>query len=202
MAQVVLWTLVGFFLGSLPFSVWLGRLFARKDIRQYGDGNPGSANAWKAGGWQVGLLAALLDVGKGLAPVLLAQANGVDGWGMLPVALAPVLGHMASPFLRFRGGKALAVTGGVWLALIGLVAFLAYAPFALVALALQTENAWPGVMGVAGLFVYTLVSRGPLWLVVVGALNLALIVWRHRVELRHPTHLRPWAANLVSRRQS
>jgi acyl phosphate:glycerol-3-phosphate acyltransferase len=202
MAQVILWTLVGFTLGSLPFSVWLGRLFAKQDIRQVGDGNPGSANAWKAGGWAIGLLAVLLDIGKGLAPVLLAQANGVDGWGMLPVALAPIVGHMASPFLGFRGGKALAVTGGVWLALIGPAAFLAYAPFALVALALQTENAWPGVMGVAGFFVYTLVSRSPLWLVAIGALSLALIVWKHRLELRRPIHLRPWAANRMGRRQA
>jgi acyl phosphate:glycerol-3-phosphate acyltransferase len=109
---------------------------------------------------------------------------------------------MASPFLRFRGGKALAVTGGVWLALIGLVAFLAYAPFALLALALQTENAWPGVMGVVGLFVYTLITRSSPPLVVIGALNVALVVWRHRAELRRPTHLRPWALNLVGRRSS
>jgi acyl phosphate:glycerol-3-phosphate acyltransferase len=202
MGQVILWTLFGFVLGSLPFSVWLGRLFAKQDIRRVGDGNPGSANAWKAGGWAVGLLAVLLDIGKGLAPVLLARANGVDGLGMVPVALAPVVGHAASPFLRFHGGKALAVTGGVWLALIGAVAFLAYAPFALVALALQTENAWPGVMGVVGFFVYTLISRSPLWLVVLAALNLALVIWKHRAELRRPAHLRPWAANLVGGRQT
>jgi acyl phosphate:glycerol-3-phosphate acyltransferase len=202
MAQVVVWTLIGFLLGSLPFSVWLGRLFARKDIRQYGDGNPGGVNAWKAGGWPVGLLAMLLDVGKGLVPVLLARANGVDGWGLVPVALAPVLGHAASPFLKFRGGKALATTGGVWLALIGGWAFVAYAVFALSVLALQTENAWTGVSGVVGFLCYSLVSQSPPYLFVIAVLNLALLIWKHRAELRRPVHLRPWAANLAGRRRA
>jgi acyl phosphate:glycerol-3-phosphate acyltransferase len=201
MVQVILWTLVGFFLGSLPFSVWLGRLFLRKDIRQYGDGNPGGANAWRAGGWPIGFLAVLLDIGKGLAPVLLARTNGVESWGLVPVALAPIVGHAASPFLRFRGGKALATTGGVWLALIGGWAFVAFAPFALSALALQTENAWTGVSGVVGFLLYSLASQGPPYLVVIALLNLLLLIWKHRAELRRPPQLRPWVANLVGRRQ-
>jgi glycerol-3-phosphate acyltransferase PlsY len=202
MAQVVLWTLVGFFLGSLPFSVWLGRLFARQDIRRYGDGNPGGANAWKAGGWQVGLPSILLDIGKGLVPVLLAQANGIEGWGLVPVALAPIIGHAASPFLKFHGGKALAVSGGVWIGLIGLVAFLVYTPFALIALALQTENAWSGVAGTAGFLLYSLASHSPPYLAVISGLNLLLMIWKHRAELRRPIQLRPWAANLLGRRHA
>ncbi len=202
MAQVLLWTLLGFVLGSLPFSVWLGRLFARQDIRRFGDGNPGGVNAWKAGGWQVGLSSILLDIAKGLIPVLLAKAYGVEGWGLVPVALAPIVGHAASPFLGFRGGKALATTGGVWIALIGGWAFVAFAVFALPVLALQREHAWTGVSGVAGLFCYSLVIPSPPYLAAIGALNLLLVVWKHWAELRQPIHLRPWAANLLGRRHS
>jgi glycerol-3-phosphate acyltransferase PlsY len=202
MAGVVLWTLIGFALGSLPFSVWVGRVFLRRDIRRYGDGNPGGANAWKAGGWQVGLPSILLDVGKGLVPVLLARASGIDGWGLVPVAVAPVLGHAFSPFLGFRGGKALAVTGGVWIALIGGWAFVAFAVFALGMLAIQTENAWTGVSGVVGFLCYSLVTHGSPYLTVIAALDLMLIAWKHRVELRQPIHLRPWAASLLGRGQT
>ncbi|MBM4467527.1 MAG: hypothetical protein FJ014_18565, partial [Chloroflexi bacterium] len=59
--KVVFWAVLGFVLGSMPFSFWLGRLFAQADIRHYGDGNPGAANAWRAGGWRLGLPASLLD---------------------------------------------------------------------------------------------------------------------------------------------
>lgn len=201
MAGIILWTLIGFLSGSLPFSYWVGRLLARRDIRQVGDGNPGAANAWKAGGWHVGLLAAILDVAKGYVPVALAQAGGLADFALVPVALAPVIGHAASPFLGFRGGKALAVTGGVWLALIGGAAAYAFAPFALIALALQVENAWAGVSGVAGLLLYSVIApQGPyLFLIALG--NLAVVLLKHRRELRQPLHLRGWAAGLLGRRQ-
>jgi glycerol-3-phosphate acyltransferase PlsY len=202
MVQVILWTLIGFVLGSLPFSVWLGRLFLKQDVRRYGDGNPGGANAWRAGGWALGLLVVLLDIAKGLVPVLLARANGVDGWGLVPVALAPIVGHAASPFLGFRGGKALATTGGVWIALIGGWAFVAYAVFALCVLALQTENAWTGVSGTFGFLIYSLATQSPPYLAAIAVLNVLLLIWKHLAELRRPLRLRPWAANLLGRRQA
>ncbi|NIN63619.1 MAG: hypothetical protein GTO63_02660, partial [Anaerolineae bacterium] len=100
-----LWSLVGFLIGSLPFSVWIGRLFLRTDIRRFGNGNPGAANAWRAGRWQTGIPALLLDYSKGALPVGLAHFKvGLGGWELVPVALAPVLGHAFSPLLHFRGG--------------------------------------------------------------------------------------------------
>ena len=53
---------ISFLCGSLPFSVWLGKLFVGVDVRQYGDGNPGAANVFRAGNKVVGLVALLLDV--------------------------------------------------------------------------------------------------------------------------------------------
>lgn len=48
--RTLLWTGLGLLVGAMPFSVWLGKLFLRSDIRRYGDGNPGAVNAWRAGG--------------------------------------------------------------------------------------------------------------------------------------------------------
>lgn len=113
-----IWTLTGFVLGSLPISVWLGRLVLRTDIRGYGDGNPGGTNVIRAGNRGLGMLAIFLDMLKGAVPVALAHyLFGVDGWPLAPVMLAPILGHAFSPFLRFRGGKAVASTFGVWSAM-------------------------------------------------------------------------------------
>jgi len=104
---------LGFLLGMLPFSVWVGRL-AGKEVRAVGDGNPGAMNAWRAGGAKLGLPALLLDFLKGVVPVGLAVYAGVEGWPLVPVLVAPPLGHAFSPILKFRGGKALAATFGVW----------------------------------------------------------------------------------------
>ncbi|GAB4491950.1 MAG: hypothetical protein OHK0031_15000 [Anaerolineales bacterium] len=109
--------LLAFFSGAIPFSVWLPRL-AGRDPRLVGDKNPGATNAFKAGGKFIGLAALLLDISKAAAPVGLAyQIFGWRGAPMLWIALAPSLGHAWSPFLRFRGGKALATVLGAWIGL-------------------------------------------------------------------------------------
>ena len=110
-----IWTLIGYLLGALPLSVWLGKLVLRTDIRRYGDGNPGGTNVIRAGSRTLGVLAIVLDMLKAAVPVTLAHyAYGVSGWPLVPVILAPILGHAFSPFLGFRGGKALACTFGAW----------------------------------------------------------------------------------------
>ena len=106
--MTLFWILTGFLSGSIPFSLILGNFLAKTDIRSMGDGNPGGTNALKAGGVKTGVPAILLDIVKGFVPVYLAQKNGVAGWNLVPVCLAPILGHAFSPFLRFHGGKALA----------------------------------------------------------------------------------------------
>ncbi|MCX7682326.1 MAG: glycerol-3-phosphate acyltransferase [Anaerolineae bacterium] len=188
---VVLWTVLGFLSGSLPFSVWLGRLVARADIRRYGDGNPGATNAWRAGGWRAGVPALLMDYLKGAIPVALARFGaGVDGWGVVPVALAPVVGHAFSPFLRLRGGKAIAVTFGVWSGLTLWAGPTVMGLALTLALAVNRTDAWSAVSGVAALGAYLLLSNAPGPLLTVWVGNLALVLWKHRRDLRTPPRLR------------
>jgi acyl-phosphate glycerol 3-phosphate acyltransferase len=86
-------SLAGYLLGGVLFAVLLGRL-GRHDVRAVGDRNPGAVNAFKAAGPVAGAAALLLDFLKGAVPVGLARwVFGVEGWWLVPVALAPVLGH-------------------------------------------------------------------------------------------------------------
>ena len=111
----LLWLAFAFFCGSLPFSVWLGKIALGKDIRHFGDANPGAANVFRAGSQGWGWIAILLDILKGALPVGLANFGaGITGWPLAAIALAPVAGHAFSPFLRFKGGKAIAVSLGIW----------------------------------------------------------------------------------------
>lgn len=106
--------LISFGAGSLMFSLWLARLRGR-DLRSVGDGNPGAVNAIKVAGPVIGGLALLLDFLKGAVPVAIGYW-GLKLTGVLLglTIIAPVLGHAFSPWLRFKGGKAIAVTFGVW----------------------------------------------------------------------------------------
>ena len=118
MLELALWTLLGFFCGALPFSVWLGRAALKQDITRYGDANPGATNVLRAGGKGWGALALALDTLKAAVPIGLAYYwAGIQDWRIIPIALAPIAGHAFSPLLGWRGGKAVATTLGVWLAL-------------------------------------------------------------------------------------
>jgi len=198
--MALLWTGLGFLLGAMPFSYWLGLLVLQTDIRHYGDGNPGAANAWRAGGWRLGLPASLLDYLKGAVPVGLAHfACGSSGWELVPVALAPVLGHAFSPFLGLRGGKALAVTFGIWTGLtLGEGPIMLGVFFSLFFL-LQTVDAWAVVLGMLGLLAHFLMRQAAFPTLAIWGGNLIVLTWKHRHDLLQPSRLRPWISNLLRR---
>jgi len=101
------------------FSYWLG-LAVKKDLKTIGDGNPGAFNLWHAAGYKLGLLGVLLDFMKGYLPLVFFYESGlIRGNLLIPAALAPVVGHVFPVFHKFRGGKAIAVTFGVWSAITG-----------------------------------------------------------------------------------
>jgi glycerol-3-phosphate acyltransferase PlsY len=201
MFEIICWSLFGYFLGSIPFAIIFGQLIARKDIRRFGDGNPGGTNALKAGGLKAGVPAILLDISKGTLPIFLAQHYGISEWGLIPVALSPVLGHACSVFLRFQGGKALGTTGGIWLGLIGLWAFPAYCTFALPFSLIQNEDGWSACAGMVSLLGFVLFFGEP-WMVSLAALNTAVIFWLHRRDLRHKPQLRQWVTTMITRRDA
>jgi glycerol-3-phosphate acyltransferase PlsY len=115
---LIFYTILAFVLGSLPCSVWIGRVTTGEDIRKYGDHNPGATNVLRAGSRAGFLVAMALDISKGALVVGLAyQELGIQDWRIIPITLAPVAGHAFSPFLRGKGGKALATAFGVWIGL-------------------------------------------------------------------------------------
>jgi glycerol-3-phosphate acyltransferase PlsY len=196
--NALFWTGLGFLLGSIPFSVWLGRIFLQTDIRTYGDGNPGATNAWRAGGWRLGLPALLLDYFKGAIPVSLANFGaGVSGWGLVATALAPVAGHAFSPFLRFQGGKAVAVTFGIWTGLT-----LAEAPLVLgllmaVFLLVLDSNDWAVIFSMLAFLGYLLLRPVEFFSLAIWAGNMLIIWWRYRSDLQTRPRLRPWLLHLL-----
>ncbi|MBO9609782.1 MAG: glycerol-3-phosphate acyltransferase [Paenibacillaceae bacterium] len=190
-----IWTVVSFLSGACMFSYWLGRL-ARTNLRTVGDGNPGARNLWASRGYRFGLAGVALDFAKGYLPVWLYLAGGGETTSVwfVPVALAPIAGHAFSPFLGFRGGKAIAVTFGVWSAA-SLAASLVYAVVLAVLLiagrALNkgqpVSSAADGAQVVGGLLllIIFLAARGdPAPVLGLWFGNLALLAYTHRRELR------------------
>jgi acyl phosphate:glycerol-3-phosphate acyltransferase len=197
--NVILVSVFGYFFGAIPFSFLIGKLFAKKDIRQVGDGNPGGTNAWKAGGKFVGLLSIALDIFKGFLPVYIAQQIGIVEWGLIPVCIAPILGHATQPFLKFRGGKALGVTGGAWAGIIGLWVFWNYTVLSMGALLFVKDHAWAVMVGSTSLLFWAVFVDGSTWMIVLAILTIAIIAWTHHRELSNPPQFRPWVLKAIGR---
>ena len=201
--MIILAFLLSFLSGSLPFSVWIGRLALKTDIRRLGDGNPGATNVMRSGGWGWFAVAALLDYGKGVVPAgIFHIALGWTGWPLALIAVAPILGHAFSPFLSWRGGKAVAVTLGVWTGLtvwegptwVGIFLGIWYA--------LMHIDGWAVMLALSSLLTYLLLTP-PSWnilglrpdaadILLIWLGNLLILAWKHRADLQRRPGLRPW----------
>jgi glycerol-3-phosphate acyltransferase PlsY len=130
---LLLLVLGAFVAGSVPF----GWIFARLrgiDLTTVGSGNIGATNAARALGKRWGIVVLVLDAAKGFVPVWLARQHGVElpalglaGAAPAAIGFAAILGHVYSPWMSFRGGKGVATSLGVFLALAPLAAAAAVA---------------------------------------------------------------------------
>ena len=156
-----------------------------------GDCNPGATNVLRAGslGWFI--LALMLDISKGALPLgIAAQVIDISGWGLLPIALAPPLGHAFSPFLGFRGGKAIAVTFGVWIGLtlwkVPLVSMGLLVLFSL----LVTPSGWALLLALFGTFSVVFLWLDDLVLLTIFCLHSLLLIYTHREDLAQKPRLK------------
>lgn len=131
--QIAIWIVAAYLLGSIPTGLLLGKAYGI-DVRKEGSGNIGATNLYRTVGRKVGVITLIGDCLKGLIPVLVARACGLDAEQVAWVALAAFCGHVFSVFLRFKGGKGVATALGVFLALSPLAVAIAVGVFAVLVL--------------------------------------------------------------------
>ncbi|RJO63566.1 MAG: glycerol-3-phosphate 1-O-acyltransferase, partial [Myxococcales bacterium] len=119
------WTLaivalvLAYLIGAVPFALIVGKVYRGIDLREHGSGNLGATNVFRVLGWKAGIVAALLDVAKGAAAVGVAvwlhpasAGEPAFDWMLICSMIAAMAGHSYSPYIRFAGGKGVAVAGG------------------------------------------------------------------------------------------
>jgi glycerol-3-phosphate acyltransferase PlsY len=174
---LLLWAVIGYLLGSIPFGMVLARVMGLGNLREIGSGNIGATNVLRTGNKTAAALTLLLDGGKGAVAVLLARAMAGEDAAQL-AALAAFLGHCYPIWLGFRGGKGVATFLGIFLALAWPVGLACCATWLVTALVTRVSSK-AAIMAAA-------LSTG--WMVVLGygtgmilAFVLSLLVfWRHR----------------------
>jgi len=172
--------LVAILVGGIPFGLIIVKLKTGADVRESGSGNIGATNVLRTSGTAAGLITLLLDAAKGLFAVWLADTltHGDVRW-MSAAALAALLGHAFSPYLKFKGGKAVATFLGAFGYLTPIPVLIVTLIFILVVA--MTRYLSLGSITGAALFPFAcFLILHPDWPVLAAALGAAvLILWRH-----------------------
>lgn len=138
---IYLYLLLAYLIGAISTSIWIGKIFFKKDIRTIGSGNAGATNTFRAFGKIAGIFVLLIDIGKGtlavLLPVILSHLTSTDlipriafsDHYQLLLGLGAALGHIYPVYEKFKGGKGVATLFGVILAIDPLIAGICAATF-------------------------------------------------------------------------
>ncbi len=172
-----------YLIGSIPFGFLIAR--ARGiDIRQVGSGNIGSTNITRTMGFRWGLIVAILDACKAYLPALAARQLAPNEWQLLVISLMPVIGHIFSLWIGFKGGKGVAATFGLLAFYFGLL------PFAIFMVIWYLAVKFVKLMSLVNLVVGLLLPL-VFWLkykttpyVVFGFVLCAIIWWSHRANIQ------------------
>ncbi len=188
---------IAYLVGGIPFGLLVGKWAKGVDVREHGSRNIGATNVGRVCGWGWGVLVLALDGMKGFAPVwwlapAMAGALGADASSARaagPAAgLAAILGHLAPPALGFKGGKGVATSAGVFLALAPVTTAIAASVFALVVALFRMVSLGSVLAALALPVAYVLRppegATLPDAVLALCGVAAALVVLRHRENLR------------------
>ena len=178
--EVVLQCIIAYLLGSIPSGVWIGKFFFDKDIRNYGSGNTGATNTFRILGPKAGTFALIGDVLKGSIATLIPIYFGASIHPMF-IGVFAILGHVYPIFLKFKGGKAVATTAGVAIAIHPLFVLI----FACIFLIILIITSMVSVASMSAIFLAAIGSLflgDPIFSTIVWFLA-ALIIYLHRTNI-------------------
>jgi acyl phosphate:glycerol-3-phosphate acyltransferase len=174
---------LGYVVGSLSPSVFLGKLFKGVDVREHGSGNAGTTNAFRVLGVRLGVAVLVADLLKGVIPVLVARYVLDEPVVTVLVAFASVLGHNYSIFLRGRGGKGVATGAGAALAMMPVPMAIVVVLFVFVLLTTRIVSI-ASIVCTIMFPVMAVVFRQPNAYIVGACIMAVVVLWAHRANFR------------------
>ncbi len=186
--NIVILLLLAYLLGSIPSALWIGKIFYNTDIRQHGSGNLGGTNTFRTLGVKAGLIVSIMDILKGTAATLLPLIPFFSDTGIHPliIGVLAVVGHMYPIFANFKGGKAVATSGGVLLGYNWPIFILMLVTFFIVlkiSKMVSLTSMFLGVVALIYTIIYNLYYRTDIPFLVVIILLSTFIIYRHRANI-------------------
>ncbi|NMA91252.1 MAG: glycerol-3-phosphate 1-O-acyltransferase PlsY [Amphibacillus sp.] len=178
----VLLIILSYLIGSIPSALIVGKLFYQTDIREHGSRNLGGTNTFRVLGKKAGFVVTLADILKGTLAVTLPIILGFPEINPLIVGVFAVIGHMYPIFANFRGGKAVATSGGLILGinpLVFLIVLLSFFVMLMISKYVSLSSMSAGLIGVI-----TTIILKEYELLIVASILTVFIFYRHRANIK------------------
>jgi len=180
-----LWLIIAYIIGSIPFSLIIGMLFKKTDIRNHGSGNLGGTNAVRVLGSKYGVPAGILDILKAFVIVLLAVTGVIEiSYSPVFLGVAATIGHCYPVFAGFRGGKAVSTTMGTLFAFAPIIATIALAIALIIIFTIRYVSLGSTALSLAALIIMIFIPSQGVNLLAYGILVI-FILYRHIPNYRN-----------------
>lgn len=179
--EYILFAIIAYLLGSIPSALIVGKLGYNKDIRQHGSGNLGATNTFRVLGIKAGIIVTLADILKGTAATLIPLIFDADVYRLV-VGLFAVAGHTYPIFAKFKGGKAVATSGGIILGINPLLFIIMITTFLLSLYLSKYVSLSSMITGIVTIVLSILFKD--IGLIIVTTILTIFVFYRHRENIK------------------
>lgn len=179
--EYIVFAIIAYLLGSIPSALLVGKIGYKMDIREHGSGNLGATNTFRVLGIKAGIIVTLADILKGTAATLVPLLFDAEIY-RLAIGVFAVIGHMYPLFARFKGGKAVATSGGIILGIYPLLFLIMIVTFISSLYLSKYVSLSSMVTGVISVFVSIFFKD--IGLIIVVALLTAFVFYRHLENIK------------------
>ncbi|MCT2536377.1 glycerol-3-phosphate 1-O-acyltransferase PlsY [Aquibacillus koreensis] len=178
----LLFSLIAYVLGSIPFALIVGKIGYKTDIREHGSGNLGGTNTFRVLGVKAGLIVTIADILKGTLATSLPFLVGVTEVNPLIIGVFAVIGHMYPIFAKFKGGKAVATSGGVILGVSPILFLIMIISFFIMLFLTKYVSLSSMVTGIVAIIVS--IIQQDIGLIIVTSVLTVFVFYRHRANIK------------------
>jgi len=182
--------IVAYLVGGIPWSLIIGRRFYGVDPREHGSGNLGATNVMRTLGVKAAVVVLALDIGKGALAVALGMlfcppsvTGDTRDWLLIGTAMAAMLGHTYSPYIRFKGGKGVATAAGAIAVVMPKVWLLLFVTFVLVVAVSRMVSLGSIVVAIEFPMLVAWIYQGRAAFLIFALVGSAFVIYRHRANI-------------------
>ena len=188
-AHYLISIILGYLIGSTMPGFWIGKYFYHTDIRDSGSGNIGTTNTFRILGMAPGIVTMIIDILKGTLATLIPYLLNFDDVNPIIPGIFAVLGHVFSPWINFKGGKAVATSAGVVLAINPLLFLLIAATFAFLIFLTSTVSLSAIATSIISIFYSLYFNNQSNTLTIAVIIMSIILIYRHRLNIERIINL-------------